>query len=196
MGREGKVASPALRGNANPRLMRHKSIFTTLSKQTDTHRSRYCILAGRRRGPRRRAHSRPWPSPGSPPGAPSGPAGRHRPGRLPGRVSVSTSQCAGHSDVNPQRARAARREAAAMAREGAPRDGAPDARARTGRRALPGHPRGMRAYQTGTSPQPTGCTSLTAGAPPRPGGPSRERERAGAAARRWRRPRRRGRARL
>jgi hypothetical protein len=50
MGRLGKVASPALCGNANPRLIRHKLAYTTLCKGSDTERSRNrcsCGSAGR-----------------------------------------------------------------------------------------------------------------------------------------------------
>jgi hypothetical protein len=83
MGREGKVASPALRGNANPRLLRHKLVFTTLRKYVTTQSSQNCIPAGRRAGlwsradfppARARGWARPAPCPGplgaTGPGAP------------------------------------------------------------------------------------------------------------------------------
>ena len=161
MGREGKVASPALRGNANPRLLRHKLVYTTLSKWPNTQSNQNCIPAGRRRGPRRRADSPPRPSSGRPPGAPYGPAGRGRPRRLPWQLSVSAWQRAGHARVNRPRRGRAGATGRPGGRAGAPGAKAPAAPTRTGQRASPAHPRGMRAYQTGTSPQPGGCTSLT-----------------------------------
>jgi hypothetical protein len=51
MGRLGKVASPALCGNANQRLMRHKLADTTLCERSDTESSRKLRSCGSARRP-------------------------------------------------------------------------------------------------------------------------------------------------
>jgi hypothetical protein len=51
MGRLGKVASPALCGNANQRLLRHKLADTTLCNRSDTERSRKWRSCGSARRP-------------------------------------------------------------------------------------------------------------------------------------------------
>ena len=163
MGREGKVASPALRGNANPRLLRHKLVFTTLRKHEKTESSQNCIPAGRRAGLWSRADSPPRAPPGGPGRRPAR-AHRARPVPAPrAQISASTWQSAGHARVSPAVARR-------PARRGHP---GPGRRSRPPGRAAGGgglHPGRMRAYQTGTSPQPGGCTSLTPGRRPA-GGP-------------------------
>ena len=195
MGREGKVASPALRGNANPRLLRHKLSYTTLSKHLNTLSSQNCIPAGRRRGLWSRADSPPRPSPGSPAGAPSGPTGRDRPRRLPGRGQGERIATRWSWWSQPAAARASRREGAPAAHGGAPGDRAPDVRAQTGRHPPPGHPPGDEGLLDGYEPPADRLHFTHRGRLTRPGGPSRRRERAGAAVRRWPPRRRPGRVR-
>ena len=160
MGREGKVASPALRGNANPRLLRHKLVFTTLRKQEKTQSSQNCIPAGRRAGLWSRADSPPRAPPNGPGRRPTR-AHRARPVPAPrGQTDASTWQPAGHARVSPAVARRPARRA--------PGAGAPVTPGRPGGERRRASIRGrMRAYQTGTSPQPGGCTSLTPGRPAR-----------------------------
>jgi hypothetical protein len=166
MGREGKVASPALRGNVNPRLLRHKLVYTTLSSQPSTQSRQNCIPAGRRRGPQRRPRSPPRLPSGSRPALVPGPRGAAGPAASPARGKCKQIARRWSWRRKLTAARAGRRV-------GALTDGAPDARAQTGRCPPPGRPLGMRAYQTGMSPQPAGCTSLTAAACPVPAGPGR-----------------------
>ena len=129
MGREGKVASPALRGNANPRLLRHKLVYTTLSKRSEysewpklyTCRSATAARGGGRTpGPGHLPAARPA-LPTGPPGA-TGPGG---PRAAQCKRMATRRSCQGQ----PTAAREGRRERAT-------RGSAKDARGRgTGRAA-------------------------------------------------------------
>jgi hypothetical protein len=195
MGREGKVASPALLGNVNPRLLRHKLVYTTLSKRPNTQGDQNCIPAGRRGGPCRRADFSARPPPGPPPGAPDRPAGRGRPRRprraAQGKHMATRRSCQGQ----PTAARKGRHEGTPRGREGTPGDKGPVAPA-PGRAACTAGPSARDEGLPDRYEPPAGRLHFAhfrrwAG----PGGPSPGRGRAGAAARRWRRRRRRGRAR-
>ncbi len=102
MGRLGKVASPALCGNANQRLMRHKLADTTLCERSDTESSRKLRSCGSARRP---AAVRAVPAP----------AAHFRPNRpffvaqgmqtrraAPRCTSATRWQCAGNACVKPR----------------------------------------------------------------------------------------------
>jgi hypothetical protein len=102
MGRLGKVASPALCGNANQRLMRHKLTDTTLCERSDTESSRKQRSCGSARRP---AAVRAVPAP----------TAHFRPNRpffvaqgmqtrraAPRYTSATRWQCAGNACVKPR----------------------------------------------------------------------------------------------
>lgn len=103
MGRLGKVASPALSGNVNPRLMRHKSTDTTLRKGLNTDSSQTApspaglrSCAGATASPAMTALE----AMSAVRSGVSGACSRVRPGRY---ASVNARQSTGHANVKSQR---------------------------------------------------------------------------------------------
>jgi hypothetical protein len=102
MGRLGKVASPALCGNANQRLMRHNLADTTLCKRSDTESSRKLRSCGSARRP---AAVRAVPAPAAHfrPNRPFFAAHRMQTRRVAPRCTSATRwQCAGNACVKPR----------------------------------------------------------------------------------------------
>jgi len=102
MGRLGKVASPALCGNANQRLMRHKLADTTLCKRSDTESSRKLRSCGSARRPTA-VRAVPAPAAHFRPNRPFFAAHRMQTRRVAPRCTSATRwQCAGNACVKPR----------------------------------------------------------------------------------------------